>query len=306
MVSCLTLYYDTRFRGITFDCIAFFTLGEMLTKSRRFDGWRLVVNHESFRSQTEREHIYSVDEKLWRLRHIVIASTRLFPNLLSYEVSREPIRTISSNRFPPDYEWGRQSKVGTITPVHFDFLRASGLDIRVVRAGVYCSRLVANMLSGRPFITISLRCSSFQPSRNSNIAAMEHLAMLARERFLVVWIPDFEFVHQPNGWRPSCPSDVYAVDAAMDVELRVAYYQGAVHNFCVSNGTSALLYYSQSSFSMFGIHREGVNNCGLSFLQAACGLSHGEKFWWLGTHQRIIWESDSVESVEREFYGLSL
>ena len=303
-MKIVNVIFDSRHRGFTFDCVIFFILADIVRYINGFDSIVVRIIMNGFRKQTEREHLYSDDSKRWRLYHIVAQVPRLLESTVEISATSLLPESVPTNVFPSGYHptHPQISAKTVFQPIVFSRFKDSGIEIRRLAAGSFAKSIVSERLGSRPFVTISLRSSKFQPARNSNIAAWLAFAEILEEMgYDVHFIPDFEDLYALSS--PNLRGRLL-VDAASDLQIRMAYYELAYHNFCVSNGTSALLYFSRCAFSMFGILREGVNNCTSEFLLSASGLRQDEKYYWLDERQHFIWEEDSFERIRAHFHDL--
>jgi len=301
----LTVIFDTRHRGFTFDCIIFFVLADIVRELNDLQGLDIFIFTQGLRKKTEREWLYSDDEKIWRVRNIIAQIPLLLPATNSITVGRSLRLSEEARIFPVGYHPEKPTEGATYVfqPREFLPLSGKGIDIARLRACPHATKIIRSRLKHDKFVTISLRKSNFQEARNSNLDAWkESVKVLDALGYYAYFIPDFEDLNQ-------CLQDDdlsrrVLVDATSDINLRMAYYSAAMHNFCVSNGTSALLYFSKYYFSMFGIVREGVNNCGLAFLKGASGLNLGEKYFWLSERQHFVYSDDSFKNIKEHLDAL--
>jgi hypothetical protein len=301
----LTTIFDTRHRGFTFDCIIFYVLADVIRELNGFDKLDVRIYANAFRKKTEREHIYDDEEKLWRVHNIIAKVPFLLPAVDSVELSSSLPEYVPSNVFPPGYHPNEPSANALVVnqPREFKPLINSGVEISRLRALPHAIRVALERTCQKKFVTISIRKSRFQEPRNSDFESWKKLAVdIELLGYQVFFIPDFEDLAQ-------CLNDPFVaprclVDASTDLFMRMAFYASSKHNFCVSNGTSALLIFSPYPFSMFGLIRENVNNCTADFVLQANGLSMGEKFFWLNERQHFSYTDDSYNEISKHLGSL--
>jgi hypothetical protein len=275
-------------------------MADVIRELNGLDALDVRIYANEFRKKTEREHIYDDEEKLWRVHNIISKVPFLLPSVNSVTFSNSLPEYIPTNVFPPGYHPHEPSPNAMVVnlPREFEPLKNNGVEISRLRALPHALKVATKRTGNSKFITISIRNSQFQSPRNSDFESWKKITKDMEELgYKVYFIPDFEDLVQ-------CLSDLFVaprclVDAASDLYLRMAYYATAKHNFCVSNGTSGLLYFSPYSFSMFGIIREGVSNCSADFIKQALGLDAGEKFFWLDDDQHFLYSDDSYVEVKK-------
>jgi len=306
-MKSLKVIFDTRHRGFTFDCVIFFVLADVIRELNNLDKMEVYIHIKGFRRKTEREFIYDDAEKLWRVHNIIAKVPLLLPSTNSIVIGDMLPQEWQVDVFPPGYHPEVPKEVATCVfqPKEFLAFKADNVEISRLRPLSHALEISKARVTHQKLVTISIRKSKFQEVRNSNLLAWKRLAGdLELMGYYPLFIPDFEDLEQ-------CLEDPFLshrilVDACSDLHLRMAYYAIAKHNFCVSNGTSALLYFSPYPFSLFGIVREGVNNCGADFLRHACGINIGEKYFWLRHQQHFVYTDDSYENLKHHLDYLIL
>jgi len=298
-MKILTAIFDTRHRGFTYDCITFYVMADVIRELNGLDALDVRIYANAFRKKTEREHIYDDEEKLWRVHNIISKVPFLLPAVGSVTFSNRLPDYIPINVFPPGYHPYEPSSYALVvnTCREFEPLKDNGVEISRLRALPHALKVTSKRTDNKKFITISIRNSQFQRPRNSNFESWIRIAKYIEDLgYQVYFIPDFENLAQCLNEKFVSPRCL--IDASSDLYLRMAYYAAAKHNFCVSNGTSGLLFFSPYPFSMFGIIREGVSNCSADFIKQALGLNYGEKFFWLNENQHFIYSDDSYVKVK--------
>lgn len=294
----LHAYYDARLGPVTFDFAYFLVNAECCRQATKQDSIDLHIISPAFRKITPRDIEYDDPEKKWRLNHIVGQLPRLLPTISRVNLQYREITEISLPNYPPGYpfDMGVQRYSKYYTPISFKGLHAQGKDVQPFRASEHAKQLVRNYTRGHSYITVSLRTTQFQDSRNSNIGAWYRFNQLAREngkRVLV--IPDFEdYFYDRAAWK----YDWEIVDfASHDLDLRLALYEDADDNFTVNNGIAALLFFSKCPVKMFNVTVPDINTTSAEYLKWHWEVEVGESPTFLNANQAWVWKDDSIETL---------
>ena len=215
-----------------------------------------------------------VETRAGMFHRICVSACRLLPSVRNVHILRDREK-VEGDVFPKGYtvEHGI-SHYGT------RYLK----NIRPLTATAGAKRFVSERF--RNYVTITLRQSDYWPSRNSNLSAWRAAAeLLNGEGITPVFVPDTEGfdVDGFENFR----------DASVDIDLRLALYEGAIMNFGVSNGPMALCYLSNAPYTVFKMLDEKTPATTKAFLEAH-GLKEGESFSDNGT---LVWKDDDKETV---------
>jgi hypothetical protein len=307
----LFAFYDLKAGPLTYDFIQFLVLAE---KFRNVGGKRhlhvLIVpgDHGGFRSFSQRDRSMSDKHKEWRLRQLVMQSCFLAPGCAGVTRfrSRSAAKAFRAQLaptavFPPAFDLEHP-----FCPYLLGYVLqhvAQGPDIRALRAPPVASALVRRLyrdLAGdRPVVTITLRQSDFQPQRNSR--ADQWLALAAscrRQGLFPVVIPDTEAVL--NGAAGGLGDLPVCALAALSIGFRAAAYQESWLNMLANSGPYTLcLYNAAARFSMFKLMVPGVHTASAMY-HVGQGLMPGSQLPFAGKLQRLVWDDDSFEALDRE------
>jgi hypothetical protein len=143
-------------------------------------------------------------------------------------------------------------------------------------------------------VVLTLR-ETYTKGRNSNIpdwlALADHIAL----EYPLVVVRDTAKMSAPFGEHRICPL------ASLDLDYRLALYRRALVNFSVGGGPPALCFYSDDiPYRAFSLVYEGHGSTRAEYL-ARRGLPVGSQWPWATADQRILWEPDSFEVMQREF-----
>jgi hypothetical protein len=296
---------------VTYDFIQFLVLAE---KFRKASGRRhlhvMIVpgDHRGFRNFSQRDRAMSDARKEWRLRRLVMPSSFLVPDCIGVTRfrSRDEARAFRARLdadgvFPPAFDLDQP-----VCPYLLSFIlhfAASGPDIRALKAPLVAAALVRRLyrdLAGdKPVVAITLRQSDFQPQRNSRMDQWLALAASCRRQGLFpLFVPDSEAVLA--GVATKAGGFPVLTLAALSVGFRAAVYQESWLNMLANGGPYTLcLYNARARFSMFKLLVPGTPTASAAF-HAGQGLMPGSQLPFADPLQRLVWEDDSIEALDRE------
>jgi hypothetical protein len=304
-------FYDLKAGPLTYDFIQFLVLAEKFRKASGRRHLRVMIvpgDHRGFRNQSQRDRIMDDARKEWRLRQLVMQSCFLVPDCIGVTRfrTRDAARAFRAGLetdavFPPAFDIDRP-----VCPYLLGFVQqfaASGPDIRALRAppvaAALMRRLYRELAGGRPVVTITLRQSDFQPRRNSRLDQWLALADSCRRRGLFpLVIPDTEAVL--GGAATECGDVPVFTPGALSIGLRAAAYQESRLNMLANGGPYTLcLYNAAARFSMFKLLVPGIHTASAAY-HASQGLMPGSQLPFAGPLQRLVWDDDSFETLDRE------
>ena len=206
--------------------------------------------------------------------------------------TREEARKLwSEDCFPPGYTLDRPlaahvpsvvMQIGRLSPI-----RPTAEALEAVRATNFGD-----------LVTITVRQSTIEPRRNSNIPAwIEFADELKALGFNPVFIPDTEFQDERFG------SHQVSKRASVDVQYRLALYETAVLNMGVNNGPVVLCLLSRRPLLYFKPITEGVYPTSPEFWAKANGIPVGSQPPWFSRDQKIVWDDDRLDVLQRETRG---
>ena len=298
-MMALQAYYDTRFAPITFDYANFLVCAEAYRQSIKLPRINLHIVASSFRDISVRDVKFMSDEKLWRVNHILMRIPNLIPSISQITLYKTPPETISYPTFPSTYPPRTPEESLTVTPYLMDRVSKFhnlGCNVQPFTASNHAKKLIKDFTGDKPYFTISLRTSHFQVARNSRLEEWYKVySALKESKFNVFVIPDFEDVLTNNearkyDWK-------LAEFAAFELDLRLALYENAIDNLCVSNGTSTVAYYSSSPVKMFKILVDGINSTSEKALMYSAGVAKGTSPSFYKENQKWIWKDDTFENI---------
>ena len=308
----LTAFYDLSVCPITYDFTVFSALAEMARLRHGCGTLRIVIvpgNRDGFRND---DASYSTAHKQWRLRNIVIPSCWLFNQSTSVTVCSGRAEAVAIEAalagpvFPLAYTTGQP--VGDFLWSGVSAALACGETVPSARPSDEASRIARDWLATRAGdrrpVTITLRESSHAPVRNSNKEAWHRFACsLDSKVYLPVIIPDSEHAFDLAPEEPDDP--VLWTAPALSLDLRLALYEQAWLNLMVPNGPGVLCWLSNKArFIMFRMRNEEWDNT-TGFYQTSLGLPLGGQLPNATSFQRLVWEPDHLDVIQREFAAMA-
>jgi hypothetical protein len=305
----LHVMYDLRYLPITFDCATYFVGANATRQVMGLSSMHVHVIAPSFRRYSERDISITDAEKRWRAHHIVLQVAHLLPNT-SVTYSEALPESISFPLYPAFYQPNLGSQLlNAHLPLyslkHISSLEKTGVDLRPFKCpDIQPAGLPA--AAGAPLVTVSLRTSKFQPTRNSNLSAWADLVERARAKgYRVAVIPDFEdLVGEKKFSEFFRESDVVA-EAAFSLLIRASLYETATYNFGVNNGVMAILLHSKNPYAFFKIITDDVKTTSYKFFKDR-GLDAGEKPRFASHNQHWIWKYDDSEILNEQLSLIGL
>jgi hypothetical protein len=304
--NSLTVYYDVLYAPVTFDFIPFMANAHLVKDMLGAQSIDLNIVAGTFRHKTPREKAYDTEQKVWRFNHIIKESVDLMPRVTSSKYSFENLSELKIPYFPSNYPPRANEKDKFILPYQPSFAlslpthRQYANSMRFLKAPKFAHTLInAAVPESSKNISITLRTSSFQATRNSDLGSWKSLHdYLHSNGYNVFIIPDFE---DTFGARRAWEFEWNILEnVSINHSLRLSLYERCSLNLAVNNGTTALLAYSSNPLLVFKILTSGSGTASPEFLKRSSGLSIGEKpFHFLPT-QNYVWADDTSETLISE------
>lgn len=254
------------------------------------------------------ESVVDASSRLWRLHNIIVPLLALVPSFagLSILPSRDAVgalRAAAGNRvYPAHYEpsmpvsnWPTELLTEPCDPgEEIGVLRSSPQGLR------YVERWLASRLAGRRPVTITIRDYNFMPARNSNLDAWASFAgRLDATKYLPVFVLDTERTLDPLP-APLAGFEVFR-EASWNLWLRMALYEVSYLNLGVNNGPLFMcLHNSRTRLLIFKIVTPSAPQT-TEELMATLGFKIGGQVPFATACQRLVWEDDNLDTIEREF-----
>lgn len=262
MADVITHCYDLNASPVTHDFVNFLARAEY---SRRAQGASAmdICFVPGDRQYSLRDKFYTSERKLWRVDDLLVPMARLVPS----------VRNVT---FGPGRQELSYANPGRPVPPIFE---APPL-----------ARQVVKKLFPDNTVTITLRQSDFEPSRNSNQFELELIAeWLDANGFFPVFIPDPEAdmrgAHKPTGYTEY-------LAASYNLALRLALWERAKLNLFTNGGSMVMALYSNVPVMSFKMYVADVACCQKAHLEAS-GFSPRHD-WSTSTHRKhLYWEPET-------------
>lgn len=311
--------YDLAVSPVTFDVMNFFVFANMWSLRAGAAGFHVIFvagPDGRFRDLTPKDKSLDPAEKTWRLRHIMAAHAHIARRCLGVSVYErredfvQMLRAIHpSQLFPPNYSQSdpripfmlvdlfRQNP----TPEELDTFAPGEAAGRKVR-----SWLARNAPRGRP-VSLTLRSSTIETARNSNLSAWLDAAARIRARgFDPIILPDTDLVTAgldigAFGDVPSYPM------GAIDLELRIALYRQCILNLADNGGPAFISYFMGTTSAVCFLPVEKLPEAvtrqggGLDRMAELLGVAPHGSFPGATPARRFVWKPDSVNNIMDAF-----
>jgi hypothetical protein len=217
----------------------------------------------------------------WRLWHIVVASCPLVGATVTVAQTRKQAESMKNGAY-----WWPTGKAHFMGPL-VDASR-KGEAIPKLNSTMQAKRyVVSTMMGKRPFVTLTVRNQSTDPTRNSRIDEWKKLAGHLSKKWHVVWLDDTsEALSAGRGF------------AELDPDLRLALYDQAAMNFIGNNGPQELLKFSNAPYRIF------LDKGWPEHWKKYFHMEIGEQLPWANEFQQMVYKPDTFE-VMRDSWALA-
>jgi Flp pilus assembly protein TadD len=310
--TTLYAFYDFQLSPVSFDFATFLLLARLEAAKHHCKELHIVLVPGPMDGFRHDDAGYDLVSKHQRLHNIVMplcAMTDL-PVAVSLCTQRSEAARIFAGADGPVFPGGYSVQqpaasflISGVTAAH-----SAGDAIPSLRATNFARRNAADWLDhhcrGKRAVTITLREATYAPERNSNRAAWIAFARsLDTDRYEPIFIRDSEVAVAP-------PSDALeglltCPIASFDLHFRHALYELSYLNLTVPNGPAVLCWLnSRIRFVMFNMITEGSSAANVAY-HASMGLAIGGQAPFATPFQRLVWEPDTLEVIEREFTAMA-
>ena len=313
----LYAFYDLAVSPATFDIVVFLVLAELARKEVGCASLHVVIvpgPAEGFRIGDLKSYQrtgagdHDGDYMQWRLKNILVPCCWLIPSCQQVTVctSRKEAQafqvSLVKHLFPKGYTV-RFPKAEYILS-HIIAAASKGVVIPSIQATPQARRFVSdwiqNKAGGRKVVTITLRECSYEHARNSNLEAFGIFARsLDPAIYFLVGVRDTEAALEP------LPSELEGLtlfaEASWNVELRAALYELSYLNMSVNNGPALLFLLNQRAPYLY--FKIITPSCGATTedYYRSIGLEPGSQLEHATPFQRLVWEDDRLEVIQKEF-----
>ncbi|HMH53256.1 MAG TPA: hypothetical protein VK548_23670 [Candidatus Acidoferrum sp.] len=317
LVSPTVLYafYDLQVSPLTHDAAWFVAGADRMRRQLNLDRVHFVVVPGALDGLRAERAVYEAavdrEARRWRLHNVVVAIFGLLPTGAGYTLlpDRQSARALRADAgphvYPRDYE--PLLAVGHHPSEVLEAARAGESELAVLHSPVQAQRFVdrwlAARLDGRRLVTITLRDYPFMPARNSDAEAWAAFARrLDRARYLPVFVLDLE--RTLDGAPPALHGFELMPEASVNVALRLALYERAFLNLGVNNGPILMAALApRTRLLIFKMITASVPQTTEAFLEQL-GFEVGGQLPFANPFQRLVWQDDRLEVIEREFAAM--
>ena len=272
----LTAFCDLALTPVSYDAVTFLVRAKLAAGDEPLHVV-FVPNEGGLGNVARHWGEHDASATLWRLWHIVVACCPLAGATVTVAASRKQAELLKVDPY-----WWPKERAHFMAPLVDAFLE--GQKIPKLKASVAARRYVT-LWNHRPYVTLTLREQNTHPERNSNRQEWAKLAWYLRDGFEVVWLDDTN--------NALCyPSGNFA---QLDVDLRLALYEGALMNFMGNNGPGILLQFSDAPYRIF------VDQAWPEHWKKYFHLNVGDQLPWANDNQRWVYKPDTFENMKGEF-----
>jgi hypothetical protein len=311
----LFAFFDLQVAPITYDASWFVAAADHMRRQRGLKRIHFVIvpgNNDGFREERAAyESTVDTATRQWRLYNIVFPILTLLPAFggVTFLPNRGAVGTIRAaaqdRTYPEHYEPGLP--VSHLPVELLGLSESDGQPIGVLRSPTqarrYIDRWIASRVDGRRLITITIRDYQFMPARNSNMQAWAAFAgRLNAAEYFPVFVLDTERTLDPS---PEALAGFEILrEASWNVWLRMALYETGYLNLGVNNGPLFMcMLNAQTRVLIFKIITPSVPQT-TEELMSTLGFKIGGQVPFATPFQRLVWEDDTLETIEREFRDL--
>lgn len=305
----LTVYYDFHLCPASFDAVFFFQMAEVERRKRGLES--IAVIFWPRREGLQEDYGIMVDAagEQWRFRNVVLPLMSLFPAVTSYAVFFSKIRAAIAMGFKysifpnhPFFEAKRNFS---------DLYREAKSKFAELERpwGVQAPAVAVRMLSKwtnlhigeKKMITVTLRMNPKTPKRNANLLAWTAFARgLNKEDYEVVFVLDTDVIL----W--GIPEELKGFTilevASWNIEMRAALYEKAYLNLHTNTGPGILcMLMEKTRFIMYKFYVPDEPTASKHLVVNVLGYPYREGLPWATPFQKIVWDPDDLEVIQREF-----
>ncbi len=311
----LFAFYDLQVAPITYHACWFAVAADLARRRRGLRQVHFVIVPGTKGGVREERAVYEaavdVAERIWRVHNIVIPILTLVPSCAGYTLlpdrrAVESLRVDAGDRiYPEHYEPALpvSHHPSELLMLHPRELAGIGVLRSSVQGLRYVERWMAPRLHGRRVITVTLRDYAFMTARNSNLDAWTAFARhLNPAKYLPVFVLDTERTLDPL---PAVLEGLEVFrEASWNVGLRMALYESSYLNLGVNNGPLFLAAMNdRTRLLIFKMITPSVPQTTEEFVRQE-GFQIGAQLPFATPFQRLVWEDDVLEVIEREFEAM--
>ena len=293
----LNVYYDLKYAPATYDFACYLVTCNAIRQAMGYEKMGVTIVCDQFRNWSRREQLTTLSEKRWRVNHILSKLPFLIPEVDSLTITESPLTELNFPAFPGGYPPppSQPFKLPYLTDQFIQFYNTN-ISLRPFRASEQAKFFINNLFEDN-VITISLRNTKYQPTRNSNLDEWHKVYQeLKNSKFRPIVIPCFE---DYMGDRLFANYDWEIFDpAVLDIDIKLALYERAKDNLCINNGSQTVLIHSDCRYKYFKFVTEGVNTTTPEHHKATFDINPGDNHAFATeSGQDLFWETDNADII---------
>ena len=305
----LYCFYDLSVSPPTYDFFAFLQLSELHRRRYELDDICFVfVPGPIGGFRDDMQYPRSISERHAWMRNIVIPACYLLESckqvvcLKSRDDTIYFLKRSKDNIFPRSYSL--DSPVGDYSHRGIVAAYVRGEKIAEIKETPEYTQMVESYLADRvipqKLITVTIRDVEDSPARNTNYLEWRtFLQRLDPQKYKIIIVPDTSKVWQGSNVLSGFE---HCELASINLLFRTALYRRAYLNMAVSTGPVDLAYFSKSPFLSFKPITDDAISTTSEFWLQWLGLEVGDQYPSARQNQIIVWQDDTAECLEEEFY----
>lgn len=311
----LYAFYDLAKAANGFDFFNFLVLAELYRRRNRYNGIHIVIvlPREQQYKTFEDYKTLGVTDFYARLQNIIMPGYLLLPSSRGMTVcnSREEANRIfdsaQPNIFPEKYTV--RAPIAYVKPGYIRKAVDQGEIVPSLQAPPLAKKAaeawLQSVAKGKKVVTITLRESTYAEEKNSILKNWVIFADNLRksENYFPVFIRDTEQVLKdlPAELRGFTVSS----EASLNILFRSALYEVSYLNLFVNNGPVVLSVLNRKSrYIIFKFVNAANKKASKDFLRENHGIDYGESVPGATPLQKLVWEDDTFEVINREFVSM--
>ena len=305
MPTHLTAVYDLEVSPSSYDIATFLISAETVRVRLKLQEIKLLVvsgPNNGFRPHCTRTH----SENITFLENVIKPITSLMPSVIAFiHCTRADamnfLRHVKPNElFPRGFKLETPATGYNLN--HISLAQILDLPPPKFKTPVFAEELadqfIRQLPEGQGFITLTTReISRENPdnTRSIDFAAWQTAIDILKNRgILTVVIRD---THAAFTRIPMFKGAIEIPEASLSVAFRLAIYERALINFAKNNGPTLLLYFSNTTSTVFFETSEEFIQLSEEYLEKVCGLTKGGQMPMTTKSKNILWQRETTDTI---------
>jgi hypothetical protein len=307
----LQFVFDLSVSPITFDFASYLAGAEVERRLRGLSSLVIIIvpgNEDGVRrEQADYDAAVNAAARLSRVRNIILPILSFLPSVSGYVIcgTRAQAQAVVSNNpahvYPEGYSVALpRQPLKRVIHNHggngdaiFPMFQATD------QAKHFIDEFFAREIGDRKPVVITLRNYDFSPERNSrNNDWLAFANRLDLTKYAPIFVHDTETVMRPPV--VDLGDHIVCEAATWNLEIRMALYEAAWLNMALMHGPLELTWYNQKANYVVFINL-GIAEQNSEISVQENGHVVGESLIFAKPTQKIIWEADTLECIEKQF-----